>query len=1145
MSTDSATEQTGLWDSSEPDDDPHAERMSGEAEFRKYLEPASRSGWLGRLSHYEIEEILGCGAYGIVAKAFDEKLHRVVAIKLISPTIASTSPPRKRFLREARTAAAVTHENIVAIHAVEEEPIPYLVMEYIPGQTLQQRMDENGPLEVPDILRIGQQVAAGLAAAHAVNLIHRDIKPSNVLLNNERAKISDFGLARAVDDATLTSSGLIAGTPLYMAPEQARGDTLDHRTDLFSLGSVLYQMASGRPPFRAANMVAVLKRVCEDTPRSLNEVIPDIPHWLETIIFRLLEKEREERYQTAQEVAELLARCQRELEDTGKVTCVDERGRNREDLEADSRSKTRSTVLRRRTVGWLSGGIIALCVILVLATMIERKPSAESNSSTLLIASKNKSSSPESGTVSKLVKSNSRQDESKANRRDSIQSPSVIKSLQLAPLADVETTEPLSDICFVTRPESIPGILSWTIETSVPRCVAEEANMSLNPDRTLMATGGIDGMIRIYDVETARLRKAYALHDTQINSLTWSPDGNLVASRSGGELVQSLGYGTILIWEPDTGRVVSSLPKSIYADFAWSPDGKILAIAGDKLRTWQRDSGDVKEWKLAPRMGNKSRSIAWSPDGNSLAIMYYDSRVEVWDVNSTERLAQLKAPFEHGCLQFSPDGKQLAGCCDFAFKPIAVWSTDDWKLTSFDNVKTYSLLWTSDSRQLVVGDVDSNTAARIRLLDLETRKLGRPTYLDGSMYPPSDLAWSAHENELIVGSVHYYRARLADQGGAPIMIQRNQRGAGSMTWSPAGDRLVHTARPGFSNWYAGAFNSWDLVSCGVDAIKPYVAAELKISSPSSWSPDGKYVLVGNQKKFSLFDRELRNVIVEIPSSSVITSYAWSPDSSKYAILQSEGRIRIFNLAGRILEEFPVQKATYGTMAWNAGGTRLAYCCDNNEVCFWEAASGEITIIDLEPYGIPAITRLVSSTDESLFAGFYYRSNKWILMDGEISEITQQYLLPDQDRAVDLNWMSDEKGIQCCSRSGIIYSSMPGDLGVDKQCELQHPVTLPYAVDGRFSANGDLVATCTGRGPAELFISDTETGRLVMTLVSLRNNHWISISPEGHYKGSEKIEEEIVYIAKMKDGSQQTFTPAEFTEKFDWKNEPDKVRIYTQ
>jgi serine/threonine protein kinase len=186
----------------------------------------------------------------------------VVAIKALAPQLAATSPARKRFLREARSAAAVRHENIVAIYSVDDKPLPYLAMEYIAGQTLQQKLDACGPLEVPDVLRIGRQIAAGLAAAHATGLIHRDIKPSNILLENpiEIVKITDFGLARAADDASVTQSGLIAGTPMYMSPEQALGETIDQRADLFSLGSVLYTMCGGVPPFRAANSFAVLKR---------------------------------------------------------------------------------------------------------------------------------------------------------------------------------------------------------------------------------------------------------------------------------------------------------------------------------------------------------------------------------------------------------------------------------------------------------------------------------------------------------------------------------------------------------------------------------------------------------------------------------------------------------------------------------------------------------------------------------------------------------------------------------------------------------------------------------------------------------------------------------------------------------------------
>src|SRR5262249_17857567 len=150
--------------------------------------------------------------------------------------------------------------------------------------------------------------AAGLAAAHAQGLVHRDVKPANILLENgvERIKITDFGLARAVDDASLTQSGLIAGTPAYMSPEQANGDHIDHRSDLFSLGSVLYTLCAGHAPFRASTTMAVLKRVCEDSPRPLREINSEIPAWLAAIIAKLHAKDPASRFQTAAEVAELL-----------------------------------------------------------------------------------------------------------------------------------------------------------------------------------------------------------------------------------------------------------------------------------------------------------------------------------------------------------------------------------------------------------------------------------------------------------------------------------------------------------------------------------------------------------------------------------------------------------------------------------------------------------------------------------------------------------------------------------------------------------------------------------------------------------------------------------------------------------------------
>ena len=274
-----------------------------------FLTEPEQTGSLGRLDHYEILEVVGRGGMGVVLRGFDAKLHRVVAIKVMAAQLATSATARRRFTREAQAAAAVSHDHIVTIHAVEEsDGLPYLVMQYVPGMSLQDRLDRDGPLQLSEILRIGMQTAAGLAAAHAQGLIHRDIKPANILLENgvERVKITDFGLARAADDASLTQSGIVAGTPQYMAPEQAHGEAVDRRADLFSLGSVLYAACTGRAPFRAANTMAILKRVCEETPSPIREANPEIPDWLSAIIERLHAKDPAGRYKSAAEVAEIL-----------------------------------------------------------------------------------------------------------------------------------------------------------------------------------------------------------------------------------------------------------------------------------------------------------------------------------------------------------------------------------------------------------------------------------------------------------------------------------------------------------------------------------------------------------------------------------------------------------------------------------------------------------------------------------------------------------------------------------------------------------------------------------------------------------------------------------------------------------------------
>jgi serine/threonine protein kinase len=283
-----------------------------------FLAPSDWPDSLGRIGPYEVKGLLGRGGMGTVLKAVDSALNRTVAIKVLAVHLASSGAARQRFLREARATAAVVHEHVVAVHAVDETcGLPYLVMEYVPGRSLQERLDRQGPLTIPEVLRIGMQAASGLAAAHAQGLVHRDIKPANILLENgvERVRLTDFGLARAASDAALTQSGVVTGTPQYMAPEQARGEAVDPRADLFSLGSTLYAMCTGHPPFRAESAVAVLRRVSDEEPRPVRELNTEVPEWLAAIIGRLHAKDPDQRFPSAADLAELLGRCLAHLQD--------------------------------------------------------------------------------------------------------------------------------------------------------------------------------------------------------------------------------------------------------------------------------------------------------------------------------------------------------------------------------------------------------------------------------------------------------------------------------------------------------------------------------------------------------------------------------------------------------------------------------------------------------------------------------------------------------------------------------------------------------------------------------------------------------------------------------------------------------------
>jgi Leucine-rich repeat (LRR) protein len=280
-------------------------------EHYRFLMPPTEADEIGRLGPYRILKELGAGGMGVVFQAEDLHLKRLVALKVMKPEAAGKPGARERFLREAQAAAKVEHEHIVTIYQVgEANDVPFMAMQCLKGHSLDDYLKRPGPMKPAQAVRVGRQVALGLAAAHEHGLIHRDIKPANIWIENVRGghvKLLDFGLARPIiDDMHLTQSGTIMGTPAYMAPEQAHGDKVDHRCDLFSLGVVLYRMTTGQLPFAGETPVAILVALAVQSPATPESLGVALPPELSALIMQLLEKDPSKRPASANEIAERL-----------------------------------------------------------------------------------------------------------------------------------------------------------------------------------------------------------------------------------------------------------------------------------------------------------------------------------------------------------------------------------------------------------------------------------------------------------------------------------------------------------------------------------------------------------------------------------------------------------------------------------------------------------------------------------------------------------------------------------------------------------------------------------------------------------------------------------------------------------------------
>ncbi len=654
---------------------------------QELLAPPDMPGHLGRLANYEVTEVIGQGGMGIVLKALDPVLQRFVAVKILTPQLAANAGARKRFVREAQAAAAVVHDHIVTIHAVDEwlplqssrETLPYLVMQLVAGESLQQRLDRTGPLELREILRIGMQTASALAAAHAQGLIHRDVKPANILLENgvERVKITDFGLARAVDDTSLTQEGIVAGTPQYMSPQQARGETVDHRTDLFSLGSVLYAMCTGDPPFRATSTMAVLRRVSDDTPRPVKTLNADIPNWLVAIVDKLLAKNPDDRFQSAAEVAQSLSECLAHVQQPQQAPLP-------VNLGSAATGMIKPPQLRR---------YLAAAAILVVAAagfgfsegagvtnLVPTMIRVFTGEGTLVVQVDDPDVSilidGEEISIKRAGPQELRLRPGKYQFRAMKDGKPVREELltvtrgnkqmvnvhlessgeQLSP-AEIRRFTPYWGTvnCVAISPDGQHALFGaedtvvWFVDLGgkeKPRPIEGHTKQVLSaafsPNGRRILSGALDATVRLWDVENGKELRRFEGHTDIVWCVAFSPDGSLAASGGGGQIKDDKWVApkdtALRLWDMETGKQLRRLTghNDYVESVAFSPDGKRVATgcgnADPIIRLWDVESGDELRRLEGHSLGVKR--LDYSADGRRILSASSDRTIMLWDVDT-------------------------------------------------------------------------------------------------------------------------------------------------------------------------------------------------------------------------------------------------------------------------------------------------------------------------------------------------------------------------------------------------------------------------------------------------------------------------------------------------------------------------------